>query len=190
MTTSFVQGEIRSALSKAGRIRTRSSIALAACTGLLAVAASIGTAASAETSGHDMSGHKADASKSTDKAAASKGKARVITIKMGPVKYDIKTLKVKAGEKIQFRFVNESVVTHEAIIGDEKVQAEHEAAMKKNPTMVHNMHPGAITVAPKTTKTMDYTFAKAGRTIIGCHQPAHYAGGMKIQVVIGSATGL
>lgn len=151
--------------------------------------------ASAESSGHEghnKAGHKMEGSNKSGSAKSSsgKGKARVITIKMGPVRYDLKSVKVKAGEKIQFRFINESVVTHEAIIGDEKAQAKHEAEMKKNPSMVHHDHPGAVSVPPKSTKTMEYTFGKAGRTMIGCHQPGHYAGGMKLPVVIESATGL
>ena len=118
-----------------------------------------------------------------------KQRVRVVTVDMQAIRYSTKLITVKAGEVIDLRFRNTSTLTHEALIGDEKVQAEHEkmmAAMKMKQGDTKTM----VTVKAGATKTLRYTFAKAGRTVIGCHEPGHYGSGMKLTVIIQPNTAL
>lgn len=50
-----------------------------------------------------------------------------------------------------------------------------------------SMDPGhgqdGITVKPGKTAELTRTFATAGTIEVGCHEPGHYASGMKIKVV-------
>jgi uncharacterized cupredoxin-like copper-binding protein len=57
----------------------------------------------------------------------------------------------------------------------------HENQMKNMSGMNH--HGDAdITVDAGKTGTLTHTFGTAGTTLIGCHQPGHYAAGMRIEV--------
>ena len=116
---------------------------------------------------------------------------RTISIEMSAIKYKPMTVTVKTGEKVTFRFRNSSNLVHEALIADEKAQAEHEAMMKAMPGMKHsgNGEP-FVSVAPGKTGTITTTFTKAGRLVIGCHQPGHYASGMRALLVVEKANAL
>ncbi len=92
------------------------------------------------------------------------------------------TVSVKVGTRVTFVVVNDDAVEHEMVIGDESVQAEHEA------TAQHGGHsgggPGQVRVPAKSTKRMSFTFTKAGTLIYGCHLSGHYAAGMKGTVTV------
>ena len=120
-------------------------------------------------------------------------KPRTIDIEMGPIAYTPKTIRVKAGEPVRLRFHNGSNVGHEAVIGDTKTQNEHETMMKSMKVTgdAHEMGgPDYSFAAPGKTVTLDYTFKTSGRTTIGCHQPGHWASGMRIAVSIDPKTSL
>lgn len=120
-------------------------------------------------------------------------KPRIIDIEMGPIAYAPKTIRVKAGEPVRLRFHNGSNVGHEAVIGDAKTQNNHEKMMKamKVTGDAHDMAgPDYAFAAPGKTVTLDYTFKTSGRTTIGCHQPGHFASGMRIAVSIDPKTSL
>lgn len=120
---------------------------------------------------------------------APKQRVRVVTVDMQAIRYSTKLITVKAGEVIDLRFRNTSTLTHDALIGDEKVQAEHEK-MRAAMNMEQGDTKTMVTVKAGATKTLRYTFAKAGRTVIGCHEPGHYASGMKLTVIIQPNTAL
>jgi uncharacterized cupredoxin-like copper-binding protein len=122
--------------------------------------------------------------------AAKAKKATVITIDMGPVKYNPSVISVVAGTPVILRFINKATIDHEALIGDAKEQDEHEKMMKEMPGMAHHGVKGFVDVKPGKTKDIAWTFPKAGVTFIGCHKPAHYKGGMKLRVVVKSSTGI
>jgi uncharacterized cupredoxin-like copper-binding protein len=131
----------------------------------------------------------------TTKAAAKKSVATdvfVVDIVMGPIKYSPLTVVVPAGKKVQFRFKNTSNLVHEALLGSEADQKKHEAEMKEMAGMVmsHPDEPGFISVPAGKTKVLEWTFPKPGRAIIGCHQPDHYKGGMKLNVVVRPASSI
>ena len=120
---------------------------------------------------------------------AAKVRVRVVTVDMQAIRYSTKLITVKAGELVDLRFRNTSTLTHEALIGDEKVQAEHEK-MRAAMNMEQGDTKTMVTVKAGATKTLRYTFAKAGRTVIGCHEPGHYGSGMKLTVIIQPNTAL
>lgn len=106
--------------------------------------------------------------------------ARTIDVEMKDIAYAPTSVDVKAGEKVTFNFRNTGAIAHDAFIGDEAAQAKHEKDMKGMDQDSKN----AVTVDPGKTGSLTYTFDKAGSILVGCHQPGHYAAGMKIQVNI------
>ena len=92
-------------------------------------------------------------------------------------------LSVKQGETVTFRFSNSGAQLHEAVIGDQDAQAQAEM------TMQHGGHSGmnmsnTVEVKPGETGQLTMTFDKAGDVLIGCHQPGHYAAGMRATVTV------
>ena len=112
------------------------------------------------------------------------GGGRTIDIDMRDNDFYAPSIDVKAGEQIQFVFHNKGAVTHDAFIGDEAAQGEHEREMRASSDTGdgHGHDPNGITVEPGQTGTLSHTFDKPGTTIIGCHELNHYALGMRIKV--------
>ncbi len=118
---------------------------------------------------------------------------------MEDIRFDPPTIQVSKGETVKFRFTNNGAIPHDAFIGNAAQQAEHEeemaamtaSTMEGMEGMDHSGHSGmAITVSPGDTQTITYTFDDSGDGAdgaieIGCHQPGHYAAGMRIAIEIG-----
>lgn len=139
---------------------------------------------------------------------------RTIKVVMKDNAFSPTALTVKAGETIRFEFDNTGAVDHEAILGDERVQATHEQEMTKpgpastttadethgmgheSPTTVapidgdgkaHNqaMSPGALSVKPGKTGSVVHVFKPSDNgLIIGCHEVGHYQAGMMLKVSV------
>ncbi len=107
--------------------------------------------------------------------------ARVIELEMRDVAFAPTQVDVRAGEKVRFVFRNTGQVTHDAFIGDQAAQDEHEKEMRGGHGD-HGKGSDAVTVKPGKTAELTHTFARPGQTLIGCHQPGHYTGGMKVTV--------
>ena len=108
--------------------------------------------------------------------------ARTIDVEMKDIAYAPTSVDVNAGEKVTFNFRNTGAIAHDAFIGDEAAQAKHGKDMKG---MDHGKgSKNAVTVDPGKSASLTYTFDKPGAILVGCHQPGHYAAGMKIQVNI------
>lgn len=122
--------------------------------------------------------------------AASHGGTRTVKVEMRDIAYSIKTLDVKTGETVKLEFTNRGKVEHDAFIGDEMAQADHEKEMASGGSdssmtgMDHSADSDAITVKPGGNGALTYTFDKAGTVLIGCHKRGHYATGMKIAVTV------
>ena len=117
---------------------------------------------------------------SSDGTKGAKG-ARTVQIEMHDIAYQPADVKVTAGETVRFVFHNQGKIAHDAFLGDESAQMDHEREM----TGMGGMHQGngdAITVAPGKTGDLTHTFATAQSVLIGCHQPGHYTAGMKLKV--------
>jgi uncharacterized cupredoxin-like copper-binding protein len=112
---------------------------------------------------------------------------RTMQIDMVDVAFEPAQVTVSNGEAVTFHFTNSGKVAHEAFIGDAQAQAEHEADMMA-PAMPHGDHGGepgeSLMLEPGSSGTLTYVFDKAGQVEIGCHEPGHYAAGMKVAVTV------
>jgi uncharacterized cupredoxin-like copper-binding protein len=111
---------------------------------------------------------------------------RSIEIAMEDIRFEPDEIEVAAGETVRFVFENNGKVAHDAFIGDEGAQADHEDEMTSDDEGME--HGGgdedAITVDPGDTGELTYTFGEPGVLLIGCHQPGHYDAGMIIEVTV------
>ncbi len=92
-----------------------------------------------------------------------------------------------SGTTVLFRFHNSSSVVHEAYIGDRAAQDAHDQVMARVGGTGHTAgthDANEVEVAPGTTKTLSYHFARSGTLILGCHEPGHYAAGMKATIIV------
>ncbi|MGH2533434.1 MAG: heavy metal translocating P-type ATPase [Thermomicrobiales bacterium] len=111
---------------------------------------------------------------------------RTITIEANDqFRFDPAEITVEEGETIAFVLTNTGQLPHELVIGDEEVQAEHEAEMAD----VHGMdeigdNPYAVEVHAGDTATLVYTFDEPGTLLIGCHVPGHYDAGMRGTITV------
>lgn len=106
----------------------------------------------------------------------------VQTLEEGGFHYEPTAIEVSAGETVTFRVHNVGEATHEFVLGDDRTQADHEAemrAMASDDGMMMHDEPNAVSVAPGATKRLTWTFTEPGELIYGCHEPGHYAAGMR-----------
>ncbi len=111
---------------------------------------------------------------------------RVVNVTMRDIAFDPAAVEVKAGETVRFVFHNEGQIRHDAFIGDEAAQAEHEKEMQEAGSDGKNGHDGGhgITVDPGDIGSLTHTFKAGDALIIGCHEIGHYAAGMKAAVTV------
>jgi uncharacterized cupredoxin-like copper-binding protein len=114
-------------------------------------------------------------------AVAPAGEDRTVEVEMRDIAFAPTTLDVRAGEKVRFVFKNTGQVAHDAFIGDQAAQDAHEREMREGHGG-HGKGSDAVTVAPGKTAQLVHTFDRPGQIIVGCHQPGHYTGGMKVVV--------
>jgi uncharacterized cupredoxin-like copper-binding protein len=121
------------------------------------------------------------------------GDVRTIEVEMVDNAFSPERVEVSSGETVRFVFSNEGNVTHDAVVGDEADHAEHEDEMREAEResedgemggMGHGSEAegdeGAITVEPGATGELTYTVGSSAAVLIGCHEPGHYAAGMKL----------
>jgi uncharacterized cupredoxin-like copper-binding protein len=92
---------------------------------------------------------------------------------------------VTAGETITFVVTNTGRNAHDFTLGDAATQDEHDAEMAEMMAageMGSHDEANAIVVGPGETKEITWHFTEAGHVLIGCHQPGHYAAGMKAEI--------
>jgi uncharacterized cupredoxin-like copper-binding protein len=89
---------------------------------------------------------------------------------------------VPAGVPVTFVVTNEGAIEHEFVLGDEPVQAAHEAEMASG-GMGHD-EANSITLDAGETKDLTFTFDEPGETLAGCHLPGHYDGGMRATITV------
>ena len=92
-------------------------------------------------------------------------------------------LTVTAGETVTFRIVNDGSLLHDFTLDGQATQDDHEAEMAGMEGMAHDQ-PNVVTISAGETIDLSWTFTEAGTVLIGCHQPGHYAGGMKGQISV------
>ena len=133
-------------------------------------------------------------------ASGTEENPRTIDVDMVDNAFEPAEVEVTAGETVRFVFSNDGAVAHDAVVGDEAAQDDHEAEMRsaeetdgemdEMDEMGHGSTSGegndeaAITVEPGEEGAITHTFDSAGDSLVGCHEPGHYAAGMKIVVNI------
>ncbi len=94
---------------------------------------------------------------------------------------------VKSDQIVTFRVTNGGAIPHDFTLGTAEMQEEHEAEMvEMSGNMEMHDEPNVFSLEPGETKEMTWHFVDSGPIIFGCHQPGHYAAGMKGSVVINS----
>jgi uncharacterized cupredoxin-like copper-binding protein len=124
-----------------------------------------------------------------DDAGSGEAGTRTVEITMRDIEFSPDSVEVAAGETVRFVFRNEGKAVHDAFIGDEEAQDEHEMEMRKggDSGMDHGGggdDEGGITVDPGKSGELTHTFRAGDRLLIGCHQPGHYDAGMKLEVTV------
>ena len=127
----------------------------------------------------------------SDDGEAASSADRTVEIEMRDIAFAPNRVEVRSGESIRFVFRNVGKVDHDAFIGDETAQDDHEMEMRKSGStdmdgMDHGggSDEGGITVKPGKTGELTHTFQGDDDVLIGCHQAGHYAAGMKITLVV------
>lgn len=93
---------------------------------------------------------------------------------------------VDVGETITFRIVNAGQVPHDFTLGDQATQDKHDEEMAEMGGMMMDDEANAVAIPAGETKELTWRFTEEGPVLIGCHQPGHYAAGMKGTVTVGS----
>lgn len=135
-------------------------------------------------------------------SAGTEDDPRTVEIEMVDNAFEPTDVEVEAGETVRFVFRNNGAVVHDAVIGDEAAQDDHEDEMRAAEETTTSDTEGemggmdhgatseggdegeeaAITVQPGEEGEITYTFDAAGELLIGCHEPGHYDAGMKVTV--------
>lgn len=92
---------------------------------------------------------------------------------------------ITAGETVTFRVTNTGVLPHDFVLGDMHMQDEHEAEMAEmSGDMEMHDEPNAFVLESGETKEMTWHITESGEILFGCHQPGHFAAGMKGTITI------
>lgn len=128
------------------------------------------------------SGAGATASPSAPAASASAAPQRIEVTLSDSFTIELASTTVPAGVPVTFVVTNAGAIDHEFYLGDEAAQAEHEEEMMAG-GMAHD-EPDGISVKPGETVELTHTFDEPGETLAGCHEPGHYAAGMKAAITV------
>ncbi len=119
-------------------------------------------------------------------AANGPGKASgdEVAVKITGLRFSPDELTVRKDQRVTFTVSNPTEVEHEFAVGDADAQRGHAQTMAGGHGDMGgmNMRDGdveAVSLMPGDTKTMTYTFDKAGEVVFGCHVAGHYEAGMK-----------
>lgn len=127
-------------------------------------------------------------------AVGTEASPRTVEVEMVDNAFEPAEVAVAAGETVRFVFRNTGAVGHDAVIGDEAAQEEHEEEMRAagetttsegemggmdhGPSTEAGDDEAAITVEPGEKGEITHTFHSAGEQLIG----GHYAAGMKVAI--------
>ena len=115
-------------------------------------------------------------------AGSSASAVEVIVKLTDALKMEPASISVKAGVPVRFVVTNSGATDHEFFLGDEAAQAGHGNEMSGMPGMSDD--PAGIGLKAGETKTLEYTFAKAGSYLAGCHVNGHYEAGMMATITV------
>jgi len=111
---------------------------------------------------------------------------RTIDVRAGDdLRFQPDAVSAKVGETITFNVPNGGKLEHEFTLGDAAAQTQHEKEMKSTSGGQMSMaQPNSVDVPAGATKQLTWTFTAPGSTLYGCHEPGHYAAGMKGTVTV------
>ena len=115
-------------------------------------------------------------------AGSSASAVEVIVKLTDALKMEPASISVKAGVPVRFVVTNSGASDHEFFLGDEAAQAGHGNEMSGMPGMSDG--PAGVGLKAGETKTLEYTFAKAGSYLAGCHVSGHYEAGMMATITV------
>ena len=133
-------------------------------------------------SNHATMTDKGQGAASPPPSAAAGG--RTVDLEMRDIAYSPSTVTVHPGETVTFLFHNTGQAVHEAFLGDEAAQMDHEKKMESGGMAGMGGHDEDITVQPGKTGSLTHTFQPGQTLLIGCHEPGHYATGMKVALTV------
>jgi uncharacterized cupredoxin-like copper-binding protein len=148
----------------------------------------LATSAAALAHGENMHAHRAGPVKMEQKpwGIAGEGRkvARTIDVKMtDDMRFTPSVIRVRQGETIRLRPINNCQVMHEFVLGTRQELDEHAELMKRFPNMEHD-EPYMAHVPPGQTGEIVWTFNRAGEFDFACLLPGHYEAGMVGKVVV------
>ncbi|MDY8110895.1 cupredoxin domain-containing protein [Fulvimarina sp. 2208YS6-2-32] len=116
--------------------------------------------------------------------------ARTIEVVMsenddGAMLFEPAAIKVRAGETVRFKIVNEGETDHEFVMDSEDEIQEHKALMEKFPEMEH-ADANAIRLEPANSGEIIWSFTKPGSFEFACLIPGHYESGMHGPLTVAS----
>jgi uncharacterized cupredoxin-like copper-binding protein len=150
---------------------------------LLSGCGSGGGAAIAPTSGAPTPNTTASGGLLLQPGDPAKADRTIVIMALNGFMFDPTSVSAHSGETVTFKVENASTMAHEFDVGDAAFQTQHEQEMRAMPAgMVMGDDPTAIEVDVGQTKEITLTFLKPATLIYGCHQPGHYASGMKGQI--------
>lgn len=102
------------------------------------------------------------------------------------MRFTPESVSVKRGETVRFVVTDSGQLPHEFVIATASEQREHQQMMQSMPNMEH-AEANALSLQPGETKTLIWKFTQPGNIQFACHEPGHYAAGMKGTVKVVSA---
>src|SRR5438270_3238558 len=109
---------------------------------------------------------------------------RTVDVEMRDIAYSPSDIAVHPGETVTFVFHNMGQAVHEAFLGDESAQTDHEKQMESGGMGGMQSHGDEVTVQPSKTGSLTHTFQPGQTLFIGCHEPGHYAAGMRVALTV------
>ena len=117
-------------------------------------------------------------------AGDAKAARRTVEFRMGDdMRFRPDVLRVKRGETLRLRIVNDGRQLHEYVLGTPAENARHAELMVKFPDMEHD-EPWMAHVKPGATGEIVWTFNRAGSFEFACLIAGHYGAGMKGRVIV------
>lgn len=109
---------------------------------------------------------------------------RTVEFRMGDdMRFRPDRLRVKRGETLRLRIVNDGRQLHEYVLGTAAENAKHAELMIKFPDMEHD-EPWMAHVKPGATGEIVWTFNRTGTFEFACLIAGHYAAGMKGTITV------
>ncbi len=114
------------------------------------------------------------------RAAAGPPDPVTVDVRMRYSRFEPAQIAVPAGTPVTFVLRNDDFIDHEFIVGDDDVQARHEAGTEP----AHGARPEEVDVPAGATVRTTVTFARSGKLVYACHVPGHFAYGMTADLTV------